>query len=234
MDALSLWSHLLDIETPWLVRDCQMNPDEQRLDLWVTQASQRGSWLRFGLGQAEGALATEVWQHLPALGFRVWIHLERVAGQPVPEVQWAGEVGMPFTRGLEWQILSLFNEGLSLPAISEVLGVAVADLWRYRHALDALQGLPSASPCGADPGESAARDVPSAEDPVWAGLVHGHLDIDIRAHSLKLLLTRIRDEARNLEDAAARVGKYAELHRYFALHARMLAYELEQLALVAI
>lgn len=233
MDATSLWSQVLGIETPWLVRDCQLNPDEKLLDLWVCQASQRGSWLRFGLGSGDIAVTTDTWQHLPALGFRVRIHLERLASQPIPELQWAGEPGMPFTRGLEWQILSLFNEGLSLPVVSQLLGVAVADLWRYRHALDALQGG-SARPVAEPAGELvSAPGVPPANDPLWGQLAHGYLDIDIRAHSLRLLLVRIRDEVRACDDVGACIPKYMELHRYFVLHARMLGHELEQLMLVA-
>jgi hypothetical protein len=66
-------------------------------------------------------------------------------------------------------------------------------------------------------------------DPVWLKLIEGQVDLDIRALSLKLLMTRLRSQLEVITDEEVRMLKLRELHRYFVKNARMLGHELSQL-----
>src|SRR5574343_187129 len=72
---------------------------------------------------------------------------------------------------------------------------------------------------------SASRSGPS----IWLELLSGQRQIDIRALSLKLLLTKLRDQAQQITDAEVRLLKAHELQRYFVRHAHLLGHELAQL-----
>jgi hypothetical protein len=72
-------------------------------------------------------------------------------------------------------------------------------------------------------------DIPDVSDPVWLKLIEGQVDLDIRALSLKLLMTRLRSQLEVITDEEVRMLKLRELHRYFVKNARMLGHELSQL-----
>ena len=71
--------------------------------------------------------------------------------------------------------------------------------------------------------------VPEVSDPLWQALLSGDCDIEVRTLSLRLLLTKLRQQARGLQDDELRMLKLVELHRFFARHRAVLRHELEQL-----
>ncbi len=64
---------------------------------------------------------------------------------------------------------------------------------------------------------------------VGYALLDGSTNIDIRVLSLKLLLTKLREQMRVITDAEVRVLKAYELQRYFLRYEQMLGHELGQL-----
>jgi hypothetical protein len=127
------------------------------------------------------------------------------------------------------QIASMLLEGVKFQSICSILDVTVADLWKFKHSLDSGKaGLSSAPP---PPPVAAAPStrVPEADDPVWEKLLDGSTNIDIRVLSLKLLLTKLREQMRVITDAEVRVLKAYELQRYFLRYEQMLGHELGQL-----
>ena len=68
-----------------------------------------------------------------------------------------------------------------------------------------------------------------SSDPMWQALLSGELDLDVRTLSLRLLLTKLRQQARGLQDDELRMLKLVELHRYFARHRAVLRHEIDQL-----
>jgi len=72
-------------------------------------------------------------------------------------------------------------------------------------------------------------EVPEVSDPLWQALLSGDCDIEVRTLSLRLLLTKLRQQARGLQDDELRMLKLVELHRFFARHRAVLRHELEQL-----
>jgi hypothetical protein len=87
----------------------------------------------------------------------------------------------------------------------------------------ALQASLSRAMAGED------EEVPDVSDPLWQALLSGDCDIEVRTLSLRLLLTKLRQQARGLQDDELRMLKLVELHRFFARHRAVLRHELEQL-----
>lgn len=75
----------------------------------------------------------------------------------------------------------------------------------------------------------AADELPDVSDPLWLALLHGKRDLDVRTLSLKLLLTKLRTQARSIRDDEVMMLKLVELHRFFARHRAVLRHEIAQL-----
>lgn len=154
-------------------------------------------------------------------------------------------LAISFTRALDRQILALLNEGVKMAGVCAILDVPIAELWRYRHALDngrhavgelAVQGAAAKTPAepvlalladGARP--MAGSRVPELSNPVWMRLVEGTVNIDVRVLSLQMLLSRTRSQVAVIADDEVRLMKLRDLHRYFLKNERLLSHELLQL-----
>ena len=150
---------------------------------------------------------------------------------------------MPFTRALDRQILSLLNEGVSMNGVCAILDLPVAEVWRYRYALDhgrhavtSTEAQPasvvnpdSAAPPVVPPAAPISSRVPDLDDPVWQRLMDGTLALDVRVLGLQLLLSRTRSQVALIADEEVRRMKLRDLHRYFVKNERMLVHELRQL-----
>lgn len=244
-DALVLWKQLLQVQEPWVIRECRADEFNRCMDVWVGVEAPRG-WFRLGRARAAESGPEVVWRHVGFGGWKVQIHVRPPAGGDLPRQQWAGEAGMPFTRALDKQILALLNEGVDMAGVCKLLDVPMAELWRYRYALDngrhavgeGVRPAPqTSSPVVAFPSGGAARgsdsQVPALDNPVWARLAEGELDIDVRVLSLQLLLSRTRVQISVIADEEVRMMKLRELHRYFLKNERMLSHELQQIVRVA-
>lgn len=234
----ALLGRLLQLNEPWTVRDFRFDPAARRVDVWVGLDAPRG-W--FGLGRKQEPEGPErAWRHIDLAGWRCHVHVQAPAGANLGALQWAGPADMPFSQALSKQVFALFNEGVSLNGICTITGIPLQELWKFKFSLD--QGkttmadpskTPAAAPAvaGAPPaaGPAAQEDIPDLADPVWLRLIEGQFDLDIRALSLKLLMTRLRSQMEVITDEEVRMLKLRELHRYFVKNARMLSHELSQL-----
>ena len=242
-DASALWRQLLQVQEPWTVRETRADEFNRCMDVWIGVEAPR-SWFGFGRGKPVESGPEVVWRHTGFGGWKIRVHVRPPQGGELPRQAWAGEAGMPFTRALDRQVLALLHEGMSMAAVCAFLDVPMADLWRYRYALEngqlGLGGedgatLPVAAveplqraPQGAAPSGIGSR-VPSPDDPVWLDLLEGRRQLDVRVLSLQLLLSRTRAQVAVIVDADVRRMKLRDVHRYFVKNERMLAYELGQL-----
>ena len=142
------------------------------------------------------------------------------------ELQWLGENDQPFTRSFARRIADMFMQGVNFASVCAILDIPVADLWKFKHRLDSgKSGLSS----NAMPGAISAT-VPAASDPIWEQLLDGSLQLDIRVLSLKLLITKLREQFSIITDGEVRILKAHELQRYFTRHEKLLGHELAQFA----
>lgn len=74
-----------------------------------------------------------------------------------------------------------------------------------------------------------ADSLPGLNDPRWMALLLGERDLDVRALGLRLLLSRLRGQARSLQDQETRMTKLEELHRFFEKNQAVLRHEISQL-----
>ena len=233
----ALLRQLLLIERPWEVREYRFDPRKRRCDVWVAPEVERG-W--FGR-ERKPAVPTQTcsWRHLSIGPIQCHLHVALPLGQDQPGLDWTGEPGMPFTRGLSQRVFAMFNQGVSLQSVCTLMDLNLQDVWRYRYALDS--GKPSgaapaavAAPAAAVPrapwvDEPGHPNVPDLTDPVWLRLLNADLGLDIRVLSLKLMLTRVRSQLELINDDEVRLLKLRELHRYFVKNERVLTHELAQL-----
>ncbi len=227
-DALALWKQLLQVQEPWVVRACRADEYNRCMDVWVGVEAPRG-W--FGLSRARPVDSGPevVWRHSGFGGWKVQIHVRPPVGSELPRQQWAGEAGMPFTRALDRQILALLNEGVNMAGVCAILDVPMAELWRYRHAIDNGRHGMGEGASSASPKPASGSRVPDLSSPVWERLVEGSLNIDVRVLSLQLLLSRTRSQVAVIADEDVRMMKVRDMHRYFVKNERMLTHELLQL-----
>jgi hypothetical protein len=238
-DALQMWKQLLQLQEPWVVRDCRMDEPARCMNIWVGVEQPRG-WFGFGRGKTVETGPALSWRHMNFGGWKVMVHVSVPVGSESPRQTWAGESGMPFTRALDRQVLNLLKAGVSLSGVSDLLDLPVAELWRYRYALEKGQHPVGEKPVAAAqppvgegapvlPFPGADTQVPDIADPVWLRLVQGELNIDVRVLSLQLLLSRTRSQVASIADEEVRLVKLRDLHRYFVKNERMLSHELQQL-----
>ncbi|HMV20998.1 MAG TPA: hypothetical protein PKL28_09505 [Rhodocyclaceae bacterium] len=228
MKSEDLLRSVIEVEAPWQVVKVRDDLGKRQVDVWIAQQTGRSGWF-FGSKATVPQDREQVWRHINLGNSRCLIHAvppPKAAGEaPL----WCGDGDLPFTRAMSRQIASMLLEGIKFQSICSILDVTVADLWKFKHSLDSGKaGLSSAPP---PPPAAAAPStrVPEADDPVWEKLLDGSTNIDIRVLSLKLLLTKLREQMRVITDAEVRVLKAYELQRYFVRYEQMLNHELGQL-----
>ena len=231
-----LLGRLLQLNEPWTVRDFRFDPNARKLDAWIGVEAPRGWFARARRQPAEGP--ERVWRHVDLAGWRCHVHVQAPVGADLSALPWAGVVDMPFSQALSKYVFALFNEGVPLNGICAITGIPLQELWKFKYSLDqgktaiAAPASPAAAagaPAAAESAAQATEDIPDLTDPVWLKLIEGQVDIDIRALSLKLLMTRLRSQLEVITDEEVRMLKLRELHRYFVKNARMLGHELSQL-----
>jgi hypothetical protein len=239
MKAAVWLHHVLEVDQPWHVLDSSYDAPGRRLDVWVgpQAAPERKGW--FSRGPAKPATGTgpeQIWRHLNMGGTRCFIHLRETSGASVADLPWAGDEGVPFTHAMSRQIATLLSEGIKLPAICVLLDVQISELWKFKLGLDNGKMVLSVAPAPADgraleAGQTgaAASSMPDLADPIWEKLLEGGVDLNIRVLSLKLLLTKLQDQMRVINDPEVRMLKKHEVYRYFVRHEKVLGHELAQL-----
>lgn len=222
MKNTDLLQRILEIHPPWQILQARDDLGERQLDVWVGEGGPRQGWF-FSSKPAQAGAPELVWRHVSLGGWRCFIHA--AAGAATAAQPWSGEAGQPFTRALARQVAGLLGEGVKLQAICTLLDLRVDDLWKFKHGLDSgKMGLSVAPPLPERPSR-----VPAPDDPVWEQILDGSIHIDIRALSLQLLATKLREQMRVITDAEVRRLKSYEMHRYFVRYEHHLAHELAQL-----
>ncbi len=215
---------MLGVEEPWQVLKVRDDLGRQQIDIWLGKSSGRG-WF-FGRSSTDEG-PEQVWRHVNIGDCRCVIHAAVPQEESAPS--WCGEPGLPFTHGLSRLIATMMRDGIRLQTICDLLDVPVADLWKFKHTLDSGKaGLSGVMPV---PTGSMTVDsrVPQPDDPVWARLLDGSAQIDIKLLSLKLFLSKLREQMRVITDSEVRGMKGYELQRYFLRYETALSHELAQL-----
>ncbi|MGE5471093.1 MAG: hypothetical protein ACM3X0_09885 [Bacteroidota bacterium] len=220
----------LEIDERWQIVDASYDASLRQFDVRVSEPAGREGWFSRPRS-ASSASEKHVWRHVNMGTRRCFVHLSVTPGQLPVDQPWSGAKDMPFTHALTRQIAALLMQGINLQTICTLLDISLADLWKFKCSLDS--GKTRLSP-GATAAQSAAgtgdSTVPDATDAVWEQLLDGSLNIDIRFLSLKLLLTKLREQMRVIEDSDVRMLKVYELQRYFERNESRLSHELLQLA----
>lgn len=228
-DARTLWKSLLSLPEPWVATAVAVQPALRRVDVGIGLDEPRG-W--FGLGR-KPARATETlsWRHLNYGDWVVQVTVAAPLGADLSRHAWAGERGQPFSRGLSEQIFALLRTGCGLQVVSEVLGVPVGEVWRFKYFLDngrwtsAVADMPGVGSRGVPANEG----LPAEDDPVWQEILEGRRTLDVRVLGLRMLLTKLRGQLDVINDDAVRTLKVQEFQRYFAKNQRLLSHEISQL-----
>lgn len=232
MKSSELLQQVLEIEKPWQVVDVSYNTQARQVDIHVAEALERSSWFARPRPTA-GETTRQVWRHVNLGQRRCYIHLLSTEQPPPTAALWSGGKAMPFTHALARQVIQLLAQGLKMQAICELLDLQLAELWKFKYALDSGQtGLAPSTPApppSAAPARPADSAVPEVGDPIWEKLLGGSIHIDIRFLSLKLLLTKLRKHVTATEDSDVRRLRVVEIHRYLSRYEHMLEYELKQL-----
>ncbi|UCV20003.1 hypothetical protein [Ferribacterium limneticum] len=226
MKLEELLHHTLAIHAPWHIVRVRNDLGKNQIDIWVSREAQRSGWFFAARSTSEQGRES-VWRHINIGNARCIVHAVIPGEAESADLQWLGETDQPFTRAFARQIAGMFMQGVSFASVCALLDLPVADLWKFKHRLDSgksgLSGPGSAS-------DAISAQIPGPNDPVWEELLSGNLQLDIRILSLKLLLTKLREQFAIISDGEVRTLKAHELQRYFTRHEKMLSHELAQLA----
>lgn len=218
----------LEIDAPWHIARMRNDLGKQQIDLWVARETPRSGWF-FSAKNNPSHGIERVWRHINIGKARCMVHAAPPSTPDQPPLPWFGEADQPFTHALARQIAGMFMEGISFQSICSLLDIPVAELWKFKHNLDnGKAGLSSPQPVRTA-AEQASSTVPEATNPIWEQLLDGSINLDIRALSLKLLLTKLREQFSLITDADVRMLKTHEMQRYFVRHEKLLGHELAQL-----
>lgn len=235
MKTEDLLHKLLDIAPPWQIVRIRDDLGKHQIDLWVGHQEGKSGWFFGPRTAAVREDREQVWRHINLGDTRCVIHAE--ASPDASTLPWQGEKGQLFTHAMSRLIVAMMRDGIKLQSICAILDISVGDLWKFKHGLDS--GKTNLSAASAAPaisaGAPAAHDaatisqVPDPDSPVWAGLLDGSINIDIRLLSLKFMLTKMRDQMRVISDPEVRALKCYELQSFFARHEKTLGHELSQM-----
>lgn len=225
MKMEELLGQALDIRAPWRVQRVRNDLGKAQIDLWIAQEMARPGWFFGNRSETPGGIEQN-WRHINLGHMRCVVHAVPPENGSENHA-WFGDHDQPFTRALSRKVAGMLTDGISFQSICSLLDITVTDLWKFKHSLDCGRaGLSAPEPGGAS---AASSLVPDGSDPVWEKLLDGSLNIDIRALSLKLLLTKMREQFAQIADGEVRIMKAHEMQRYFARHEKLLAHELAQL-----
>lgn len=231
MTDIDLLYYVLELELPWQILQIRDDLRSRQIDVWVGTEPPKRSWI-FGRKPPAKEASEYVWRHANLGTMRCVVHASLPIHANTANQPWCGKADMPFTRAMALQVATMISQGMSLQRVCALLDIPVEDLWKFRHRLDSGQvGLATDASAAAmqakQPGSQSL--VADPDDPVWEKLLDGSADIDIRILSLKLLLTKMREQMLAITDKEVRLLKRYELQRYFARNEKLLGHELAQL-----
>lgn len=258
MANISIFDLILDVKFPCEIVKRTANHSQKRMDVWIAlqatpanqYASTKSNWFGFKKASPKVAHAlpdldlTEFnsWRHLDLADWQIVVHTPSPTPPAMLNKPWTGAVGQHFSHSLSRVIFAMLAEGASFAVICTALKVNLADLLKYKFALDKGQigvlpqyaaaahitALPSAARHGAGVNASV---VPAFDHAVWTAIAAGKLDIEIKTLSLRLLLTKVKSQFIVALDDEVRTLRVRELHRYFEKNQRALTHEITQINL---
>ncbi|MEK8052646.1 hypothetical protein AACH10_20520 [Ideonella sp. DXS22W] len=251
-----LLAQLLGIRPPWTVLAVLPSADLRVVTVQVgRQRPAPRFWVR---REPPPAWRHRRWEHLPLLGQRCQVLLSLAPDEAAPEAPWTGEEGQQFSRALSRQVIDLLLAGATIEQLCVLLKLPVADLWRFKFRLEGGGAPAPAAPAQAGVATAAsatrvpvaavaappapqprpvmavpATPVPVATSPLWRALLLGRVALEVRALSLRLLLSKLQREAALHQDADLHAQAAADLHRYVLRNQATLGHELAQLHALA-
>jgi len=231
MTDIDLLYYVLELEQPWQILQIRDDLRSRQIDVWVGTEPPKKSWI-FGRKPPAEEAREYVWRHANLGTMRCVVHASIPVRANTANLPWCGKADMPFTRAMALQVATMISQGMSLQRVCVVLDMPVEELWKFRRRLDSGQGgLATDGPTATTPAKQSGSPglVADPDDPVWEKLLDGSANIDIRILSLKLLLTKMREQMQAITDQEVRLLKRYELQRYFARNEKQLGHELAQL-----
>lgn len=230
MKPEDLLREALDIYAPWQIVRMRNDLGKDQIDIWVARQAPKSSWFFNPRSNSEPG-KEKIWRHINIGNARCMVHTAQASGADSENLQWFGEEDQPFTLGLSRKIASMLMAGFSFSAVCTTLDISVSDLWKFKHRLDSgKSGLSGQAGNDSDSSAPEGSAIPDSSDALWEKLLDGTISIDIRVLSLKLLLTKLREQYAVITDHEVRLLKTHELQRYFVRHEKLLSHELAQLA----
>ena len=228
MKAEELLQEVLEIDASWQIVRLREDLGKQQIDVWVGRKIEKSGWL-FGAKVATvSAEREQTWRHLNLGDTRCLIHTEPTGDMSA--TPWCGEPGQPFTHAMSRRIVSMMRDGIKLQSICAILDIGVGDLWKFKHSLDSGKTALTATAATLPPEEAdVATRIPEPDSPLWESILDGSVAIDVRLLSLRLLLTKMREQMRLITDPEVRLLKCYELQRFFVRYEKTLGHELAQI-----
>lgn len=219
---------LLGIEEPWTVNRLRIDTQTRELHAFV--------------GRGQGWLARVVpdqpksrWRHCNVGAYKAFIHATVTDGfsDEDKRVAFIGRPDTEFTTGLARKVTDCLKAGLRYREVCQLLDIDVHLAWQIRHAIqEGLLGKDMSTLADSmvtDLEQDVLPDIPPVSDVAWRRLLSSEGSLNPRLLSLRLLLTRARQEFGRLEDESARMIRINEIRRFFIKHRKQLGYEIEQL-----
>ncbi|MDX1456144.1 MAG: hypothetical protein R3276_01070 [Marinobacter sp.] len=230
MKDVEMCRHLLALQAPWDVSRVRVDVPSREIHVYLVSAR---SW--FGRYLPDSTRSR--WRHTNLGVYKAFIHASLPEDMESVELQlpFLGEPSSEFSHGLAGRVVDCLKAGMSYRQVCDLLGIDVHLAWQIRHALS--EGtLPGA---GRDlvkrlrTEEQAVEErggIPGSGDPVWRHILTAEQPIQVNMLSLRLLLTRARQEFNQLRGEDARTLKINEIRRFFIKHEKQLEDEIAQLA----
>lgn len=221
MKESELCRHLLGVEAPWDV--CRIRIDTYAKELHAYLSTTKSGW--FGRYLPDKPRAR--WRHTNVGGYRTFIHadLSEAPAYPTPPA-FIGAPGNDFTQGLAHNVIRCLQAGLRYREVCELLEIDIHLAWQIKHA---ISGIESGGGAMALDEADAQSGIPPSHHPIWTRLLESSDVCQIRLLSLKLLLSRARQDFSRLSDDEVKAIKINEVRRFFIKHEKQLTSEIAQL-----
>lgn len=229
MKDAELCRWLLEVNEPWDVSRVRVDTHSREVHAYLSTGK---TWF----GRYLPDQPRSRWRHTNIGVYKTYIHAnlpEQGDGQ-APQ-SFLGKSASDFTHGLARRVIQCLQDGLRYRQVCALLDIDIHLAWQIKHAIESGQ-LAAAGPdlrAGLqldNPAGQADSRIPPCDDGVWLRLLATDGPFEIRLLSLKLLLTRARQDFAKAHDADLRILRINELRRFFIKHEKHLQHEIAQLA----
>ncbi len=225
MQGNEVFRWLLELESPWLVREVRISPAKSRIEIWIDIEHPKRHWW-FGR-QKQREAHERVWRHVNFGDYRTVIHVRHQAlSEAPPPVQhrtFPEREGALVSAGLEQQIRQALLLGNDEAAVTKLFDVSPNELGQVRRALGQVTQVNKA------PKSDPVSMLPGLGHPNWGRLLDNEIQLNIRNLGLQMLLHRLQMQLREQSDIGARLARIEELRSYFVKYHRLMKHEINQL-----